>query len=274
MKEKCGADQETSSFRIHEIDAYISTILLIEYEKGLLLFDSGCINDVRRIEDYCRRTLKCSPEAIKLIVVSHMHPDHAGGAAELRRKYGIPIAAHTEADRWYAGPGGALQHKLDCYMASTVAYRNRRRLERILFHRYIYPDYLLEEGRVLPFFPDWMVLNVPGHTLHDLAFFHPEERIVYIADLICDVKSKNQLPLPILFPGQMRSSYDKLASLEAHTILRSHGKTIHTNDSEQLFTSMKALLDHPATSFVKRVHRMSIYSPEICRYYRSSSNKG
>lgn len=273
MNERYRTDQESSAFHIHEIEGYISTIPLIEYEKELLLFDSGCINDIKRIEDYCQQMLKRSPEDIKLIVVSHMHPDHSGGAAELRRKYGIPIAAHTEADRWYAGPGGALQHKLDCYMASTVAYRNRRRLERILFHRYIYPDYLLEEGQVLPFFPDWKVLHVPGHTLHDLAFFHAGERIAYIADLLCDVKGKNQLPLPILFPGEMRASYDKLASLEAHTILRSHGKTIYTDDPEQLFTSMKALLNHPATSFVKRVYRMSIYSPEICRYYRSSSNK-
>lgn len=257
------ADGRVPSFRIHEIEGYIERIPLIEYEDGLLLFDSGCINDVKRIERYCRYVLKRPPTDIRLIAVTHMHPDHSGGAVRLRSKYGIPIAAHQDVDRWYAGLGGGLQQKLDCYMATTVAFRNKRKLERILFNRRIQPDYPLQDGQTLPIYPEWTALHVPGHTLHDMAFFHQGERTIYIADLICDVKGKLQLPLPILFPRQMAESYERLAATDARKVLRAHGNPITTNDSEELFTKMKVLLNQSPTPFIKRVHRMSVYSPEV-----------
>ena len=37
-------------------------------------------------------------------------------------------------------------------------------------------------------FPDWKALYVPGHTMHDTVFYNPADQILYIADLICDVK--------------------------------------------------------------------------------------
>jgi glyoxylase-like metal-dependent hydrolase (beta-lactamase superfamily II) len=94
------------SFTIHIIEGYISSLYLVEYDDGMLLLDGGCVNDVKRIEDYCKLVLNRSPSDIKLAVVSHMHPDHAGGAVALRKKYGIAIAAHKDVDLWYSGVGG------------------------------------------------------------------------------------------------------------------------------------------------------------------------
>lgn len=255
-----------SSFRVHLIAGYIENIILIEHPQGLLLLDSGCINDIKRIAAYCHDVLGRSPADIKLAAVTHMHPDHAGGAGSLRKKYGIPIAAHPNADLWYKGTGGLLQHKLDCYMASTVAFSNKRKLEHIVFNPRLHPDYILPDGEPLPFFPEWQVLHVPGHTFHDLAFYNEQEQVLYIADLICEVKGKPQLPLPIVFPNLMAASYDRLGALGAKTILRAHGNTIITDDSKSLFNYMKDLLFQPATPFVKRVLKMSLYSPEIRRH--------
>ena len=252
-----------SSLRVHHIKGYIENIILIEHDHGLLLLDSGCISDVKRIAAYCRKVLQRSPSDIKLTAVTHMHPDHGGGAVCLRKRYGIPVAAHENADLWYQGLGGALQHKLDCYMASSVAFRNRRRLERILYNRRINPDSFLQDGQSLPFFPEWQVIHVPGHTIHDLAFYNKQEQVLYIADLICDVKGKPQLPLPIVFPRQMAKSYDRLGATQAKVILRAHGDPIITDDSSRLFGSMKELLFRPPTPFMKRIWKMSIYSPEF-----------
>lgn len=252
-----------ASFRIHEINGYIEKIMLIEYDHGLLLLDSGCINDVKRIRRYCQQVLHRSPSDIKLAAVTHMHPDHSGGAVRLRSKFGIPIAAHQNADLWYRGLGGSVQQKLDCYMATTVAFRNRRKLERILYSRRINPDYPLQDGQELPFFPGWKVLHVPGHTIHDLAFYNEQAQVLYIADLICDVKGKPQLPLPIVFPQKMAESYDRLGATQARVILRAHGEPILTDDSQQLFSHMKQLLTRPPTPFMKRIWRLSVYSPEF-----------
>ncbi|MDD3852458.1 MAG: MBL fold metallo-hydrolase [Syntrophomonadaceae bacterium] len=256
----------TNSFNIHILRGYIENIIIIEYNHALLLLDSGCINDISRIEFYIRQTLQRPMQDIKLIAVSHMHPDHAGGAAFLRKKYQIPIAAHPDTDRWYAAPGGALQQMLDCYMATSVARHNHRRLQRICYKRKLRPDYLINDGDTLPFFPDWKALHVPGHTLHDLVFHHPADKVLYIADLICEVKGKHQLPLPILFKDKMSHSFDKLGKINAKTIIRAHGEVIYPDSCTDLFDFMKSLLEKPDSKFVKRINLMSIYTPEIKRH--------
>ena len=91
------------SYVLHAVDGYISTLYLLEYENGLLLLDSGCRGDVARIEKFCRTRLQRSISDIRLCVVTHMHPDHAGGAFILRRRFNIPIAAPQHTERWYAG---------------------------------------------------------------------------------------------------------------------------------------------------------------------------
>lgn len=254
---------DLNSVRIHLLKGYIQNITLIEQEDRLLLFDSGCINDVKRIQRYCRENLHRSPADIKLTAVTHIHPDHAGGAVCLRKRFGIPIAAHRDVDRWYRGLSGLLQHQLDCYLATLVAFRNRRRLEQIHYRRKIDPDYPLEDGQDLPFFPEWQVMYVPGHIAHDLAFYHKKEQVLYIADLICDVKGQPQLPLPIVFPQKMAESYDRLGSVPARVILRAHGQPIITENSAELFAMVKQQLNRPPTPFVKRIWRLSKHSPEI-----------
>ncbi|HBQ26480.1 MAG TPA: Zn-dependent hydrolase [Syntrophomonas sp.] len=254
-----------SSFTIHIIEGYISSIYLVEYDNRILLLDSGCFNDVKRIEDYCRHVVNRPVSDIKLAVVSHMHPDHAGGAATLRSKYGTTIAAHKDVDRWYSGLGGLLQHKLDCYMALGVARTNKRNRERLRFNPIIHPDILLNDLQVLPFFEDWAVLHTPGHTLHDIVLYHQQEALLYIGDIICDVKGKMLLPLPVLFPTHMENSYDKLATLNSSTILMAHGGVKQPENVSSLFLNMKEQLNQPPNSLMRRVYRLSVFTPEIKR---------
>ena len=253
------------SFTVHMIEGYISSIYLVEYDDGMLLLDGGCINDVKRIEDYCKRVINRPLSDIKLTVVSHMHPDHAGGAATLRSKYSIPIAAHKNVDLWYSGLGGLLQHKLDCYMAMGVARKNKRKREHMLFYPIIHPDFLLDDLQVLPFFEDWGALHTPGHTLHDIVLYHQKEALLYIADMVCDVKGKMLLPLPVLAPPQMENSYDKLASLNSSTLLMAHGGVKQMEDTSALFLSMKEQLKQPPNPIMRKVYRLSTFTPEIKR---------
>lgn len=257
-------------FNIHRINGYISSIYLFEYDHGLLLVDCGCINDVRRIVRYCEKNLGRSVNDIKLAFVSHMHPDHSGDAWHLREKYGIPLAAHPESDLWYRGLYGYIQHKLDCLMATEVAMRIKRKPERILYSRELKPDFPLQDGDALPFFPDWRAIHVPGHTAHDMNLYNPEHKIIYCADLICIAGGRRTLPLPIMFPEQMSASFDKLAALDISTILLAHSDPIETEHADEIFTEMKQKLYAPPNRLTKRVHRLSRYAPVYRQHMRSS----
>lgn len=252
-----------ANFIVHELEGYIENLHLIEYEQGMLLVDSGCINDIKRIEEYCENIIKRPVTDIKLIIVTHLHPDHAGGAVKLRAKYNIPIAAHKDLDNWYRGFGGFLQHKIDCNLALLVAYRSRKKIENIYYKRKIEPDYGLEDGSTLPGFPDWQVLHVPGHTLYDLVTYNANQQMLFVADLICDVKGKTRLPIPILFPDKMLNSFERLAKLPIRTIFRSHGQLIVTDNNYKIFMDMKKLTIKPLTPMARKYRHIFYFAPIV-----------
>jgi len=249
-------------FTLHIIPGYIENLFLVEYDHGLLLLDCGAVSDVKRLEDFCREKLHRSPTEIKLAVVTHMHPDHAGGAVLLREKFGIPLAAHKDLDRWYAGPGGFMQKVIDCVLMQSVARRTRGKLEKGLFNSHVQADHLLADGDALPLFPDWTAVLVPGHTSHDLVLHNAKESLLYVADCFLEVKGKYQTPLPVMFPQWLHASYAKMDALKASSLLIAHGEARRDNIAADLFISLQDLLLIPPNKLTRRIKRLSIYTPE------------
>ncbi len=64
---------------IHTLEGYIQNIYLVEYPDKLMLLDGCCRADVDTVFDYITEQLKRPITDLKLIVVTHMHPDHIGG---------------------------------------------------------------------------------------------------------------------------------------------------------------------------------------------------
>ena len=249
--------------KIHAIKGYINTIYIAEYRYGLLLMDGASPADLETIEYFCRITLERPVSDIKLAVVTHMHPDHSGCAPLLRKKYGIKIAAYKNIDKWYAGPTGWIQHKLDCLMAQLVASKQKTKIRRVFSRRITKPDFLMNDGETLPFFPEWQAVYTPGHTAHDMAIYHSKRRTLYCGDSIVEVKGKFNLPLPVIFREKMLNSYRRMGLLGCETIIPAHGKIIRTKDSAGVFREMEKLLESPPNKLRRRVHYFSVWSPDI-----------
>ncbi|MCP4136384.1 MAG: MBL fold metallo-hydrolase [bacterium] len=258
---------ETPNFKIHRVDGYINTIHILEYDSGLLCIDPGVSSDAALVESYCRSIPGRSPRDIRLTVVSHMHPDHSGGAVALRKKFGIPIAAHSLVDRWYAGFSGYFQYALDCFMTVNVALRQRKKIRNVCFKRIIKPDFLLNDIDAIPFFEDWQVRHIPGHTNHDIVLHNEQNKILYAADSVINRKGALTLPLPILFKSKMKQSYERLAGIPVSTILLAHGDIITTENPASLFLHMKDLFNTPPSRLSKQVRYLSFYSPEVWKPY-------
>ena len=240
----------------------MSNIYLLEYENGFLMLDCGIRNDIGNIEAYFR-TIGRSPADIKLAVVTHLHPDHAGGAVVLRKKYGIPLAASPNIDRWYAGLGGAIQHKIDCYLTRSALVHTGKCEKGVFFSRMVRPDFYLQDEMTLPYYEDWRVLLIAGHTTHDVALYHEQEKMLYPADYICQVKGKYLLPVPILFPEKAEKSLQRLAEYDAKTIILAHGDPISTDNSSAIFQHMCSQLLAPQPEWATSVNRMFRFSSEI-----------
>ncbi|MCK5781133.1 MAG: MBL fold metallo-hydrolase [Flavobacteriales bacterium] len=257
---------EYSDFKIHHLDGYIQSLYIVEYADKLLLLDGGSRGDVMKIEYFITRTLKRPMSDLKLIVVTHLHPDHAGAAPHLRKKFNIPIAGHPELDYWYKGFSGQIQHLLDTLFAWFVAYKLRNKYKRVWFQPSLKPDYELCDDQMLPFFYDWEVLCTPGHTTHDISVLNRKERIIYIGDLAIKLGSKFNLPFPVALPSVMEKSLIRVSELDVDNILFAHGGVVNES-SEVVFDIVRSKLkNYPPPKF-KRVKWFTNLNRAIRKYY-------
>lgn len=128
-----------------------------------------------------------------------MHPDHAGGAHKLRELTGCKIVSANKTNHWYQGWDGVLMYLTDLALAHWMANRLRCPKRRLWFARKLRADIRLCDGDVIPGFEDWQVLETPGHTDRDLSVYHPQQGILYVADLIVEVKKRLISPFPIFY---------------------------------------------------------------------------
>jgi glyoxylase-like metal-dependent hydrolase (beta-lactamase superfamily II) len=232
---------------LHSLPGYISTLYLIEYAHGLLLFDSGCLCDVQKIEHYVTQQLNKKMTDIKLIAITHSHPDHIGGAELLQRKWNIPIAANLKALDWYAGTSGKVMYLVDIILTYYVAYKLKRKLNTNLFFKKAFKiDFPLAEMASLPHFSDWKVISTLGHTDSDISFYNETEKLCYVADTLIKLKKGFSRPYPIHHPVEYRQSLKKLAQLPIQKFLLAHSG-VHRIETSEIVRVMATVPDSPRT---------------------------
>ncbi len=257
-----------SNYKIHHLNGYIQSLYIVEYADKLLLLDGGSRGDVNRIEYFITDTLKREMSDLKLIIVTHLHPDHAGAAPHLRRKFNIPIAGHPELDYWYSGFWGTIQHIMDTLFAWYVAFKSRNKYKRMWYQRSLKPDYELCDGQSLPDFSDWEVLCTPGHTTHDISIYHKEDKIIYIGDLAIKLDGKFNLPFPVALPEVMLESLNKVSNIEINEILFAHGGIVN-EDSQKVFSTVISKLDNYPPKKFKNMKWLTNMNSAIKKYRTS-----
>ena len=186
------------SFKVHPIKGYIQTTYLVEDDEGLLLFDSGTSLDSDIILNFIEETLKRPLSDLKLIALSHTHPDHAGGLKQIQNKTGAPLAASSDSNLWYKGLKGFICHKVDLMLTLFVANRLKKKLHCISSPRKFKIDYVLKDKDSLPYFKNWFVYKNDGHTIGDLSFYNKDT--VYVGDNLIKLKKKFRPPYPLHSP--------------------------------------------------------------------------
>jgi glyoxylase-like metal-dependent hydrolase (beta-lactamase superfamily II) len=102
------------------------------------------------------------------ILLTHGHIDHAAGAAELAERLRIPID----------GP-----HPDDAFWLDNMA--QQAAMFGFSDARICQPDRWLREGDDVSFGEERLqVLHCPGHTPGHLVFYHPEEALAQVGDVL------------------------------------------------------------------------------------------
>jgi glyoxylase-like metal-dependent hydrolase (beta-lactamase superfamily II) len=129
---------------------------------------------------------------VTMIVVTHHHPDHTGGVAACRERYGARVVGH------------------------------RALAERVPL------DVVVKDGDVLPLAPglnDWTlrVLETPGHTRDSISLWQPKRRTLFCGDLLPGGPGSVVIDPP---DGDMRAyleSLERCAALEPAILFPAHG---------------------------------------------------
>ena len=215
---------ETSTFTLHAIDGYIETLYLVVYPTKILLLDGGCRCDANVIIEYIH-TLGRSLNDLKLIVITHHHPDHSGAAPVLQQQYGIPITALPIINTWYVGLNGWVTQKTDIFLTYYVARKKDKRFKNLRFPRRLHIDFSIEAQTSLPYFEDWQLIFTPGHTTVDCSVYHSGESVAYVADLLIGFGIRYSSPYPISDPLRYRQSLRLMKELNPqHILLAHHGR--------------------------------------------------
>ena len=219
---------------IVEIEGYIQTIYLAVYPDKLLLLDGGCRADVDKVLGYITQTLGRSVTDLKVVMVTHMHPDHAGGAVLLKQATGCLIVSADKPQPWYLGQEGRDLHMLDIGLSHFVASRHGKGFEPLWYDPVLKPDITVKEGDKIPGFTDWEILETPGHTDRDLSLWHRPSHVMYTADLILRIKQGYIAPYLITLPEAYSHSVAKVRALAPKELLFAHGGRGPVNDEVYL----------------------------------------
>lgn len=151
---------DTNDLEVLTIRRGYNNVHLIESEGALVLVDAGLERHAPRIDDALRRA-GADPSELDLVVVTHGHADHAGGAAWFRNEYGTPILAGS-------GDQGLLDRGANDTLCPTDATA-KSRLASAQAETYtpFVPDFVVspgEERSLADLDLPGVVVGLPGHT--------------------------------------------------------------------------------------------------------------
>ena len=198
----------------------LGRVYLIKDPDGLTIVDTALSFSVPRIVRQLREA-GYKPRDVKRILITHGHPDHAGGLPKLKRITRAQVVAST----------------IDCPViegrrpipVSTPLARLQRLLPipRMKL-KGTKVDRTVTDGDTIPeVMGGLQVIATPGHTMGHVSFWQPERRMLFCGDVMINV---GELILPAApFTVDMeenKRSVRRLAALDTQTLCCGHGTPI------------------------------------------------
>lgn len=135
----------------------INSFALVQDDGSVTLVDTGLRRAPRRIVAGLAAIGK-HPRDVTRIVLTHVHPDHAGGAAEMSRQTGAPVLVHGDDHDWARSGRVSGANDQSTRMGRIFARTGDAKIEAFE------PGPALTDGEVLPVSGGLRVVHTPGHS--------------------------------------------------------------------------------------------------------------
>jgi glyoxylase-like metal-dependent hydrolase (beta-lactamase superfamily II)/ubiquinone/menaquinone biosynthesis C-methylase UbiE len=203
----------------------------------------------------------------RAIVLTHVHPDHAGSAFELAQMWDVTVYVHP--DEIPLPPSGRVIGAL-------------ARVER----RWMFPsgqDGLspIDPNVGVPGLPEWQVIPTPGHTPGHLALFREGDRALITGDAVLTVNLnslRNALSHKHTLGGPPRfvtwnwrsatESVAKLTRLEPSVLAPGHGRPMAGPVLAPALSALREQLNNPASAGSSAGHKRTEWFLNLFDYGR------
>lgn len=182
-----------------------------------------------------------SLDAVKTLVISHRHPDHAAGVGELLAGRDITVMAHPLEAEILTGR----EDNPSPFQNKLVARVTQPLLEMVNGNP-INVDVELGDGDIIPFPFPVQVVHLPGHTEGSIALFLPEQRLVIAGDAMqykFGIKLSPPAPGVTEDPGRAMESLRKLLDLDFDALCFSHFPPMRSGANEAFKTMLHQRAD-------------------------------
>jgi glyoxylase-like metal-dependent hydrolase (beta-lactamase superfamily II) len=227
---------------IHRIHTGASNVYLIVDDAGLALVDTGLPGSGKKILALIH-ALGRRPEEITRVILTHQHPDHIGGAADLVAASGAEVWAHRldtpaiEGTGKRDGPKGPLGIVFDLAIFPRL--------------RQVTVAHPLNDGETTPVLVSeggLRVVATPGHTLGHISLYLASRKLLFAGDALRH-SGKKIVPSPAMFnrdQAQTLRSFADLTRLEIEASLPGHGTPILSGAGVQLAQTAGTLISAQA----------------------------
>jgi len=135
----------------------INSFALVQDDGSVTLVDTGLKRAPARIVAGLASIGK-HPRDVTRIVLTHVHPDHAGGAAEMSRRAGAPVLVHGDDHGWARSGRIRGANDRSTRMGRLFAHSGDAKIEAFE------PGPALMDGQLLPVSGGVRVVHTPGHS--------------------------------------------------------------------------------------------------------------
>ena len=194
-----------------------ANIYVIEEDKGIVIVDCGSEGSDEGIIDFIE-SLGSTSDDIRMIILTHAHPDHVGSLPEL-----IDL---TDAE--------VLIHKDEIALLERFTLLSRDKIPNLR---------LLGGGEMLDVLGGLSVIHAPGHTDGSIVLYKPKELIFTGDVVVVDKDGRIALPKPEYTKNQKEeiNSAKKILTLDFEALLPGHGPPLTENVKVRAISLLKSI---------------------------------
>jgi glyoxylase-like metal-dependent hydrolase (beta-lactamase superfamily II) len=222
-------------WRIRLIGDYVNGFMLRDDDGQVTLIDMGIAASGKKVIA-ALRSIGSDPSDVTRLMLTHCHPDHAGGAAYVSKETGRPVDVHA-ADAEFVRTGRMPPRDPAMRLGRLLSLLPEPKQAGVTVGEE------LEDGQVVPVAGGVRVIHTPGHSPGHASFLHEESGTLITGDAIFNVLGR-RWPMKFLCTdfAMTRKTAHRLGEVEYSIAAFTHGPEIRDRPREAIraFLAKKA----------------------------------